>query len=324
MTSTIDTFQVCITLCGMPASGKSTLASKIDQALLGEDRLHPAQRIDIDVLRTDFYKGAGIDAMFSPEHEASVRETKIKEIVADLERGKSVIDDDMNYFRSMRKEIAEACCKARVHYAIIHVTTPLKKCIEWNRQRGQPIPDDVVENVARRLDAPGSRSYAWDAPFYTVNLAKTSPEQATSEFMERFARASFMLKTNANLVNLLDGASSILDNPTFWNLAKVDAIVNDGYLIKDVQEWKDRIDLGSSNAVTTFDVATRRAVNADVKQRGAMSSQTMREIMKFKKRAIKSLKKDQSRLNALLDEFNAMLGSGDDGQGKDDNHEQDT
>lgn len=311
MISTIDPFQICIIFCGLPSSGKSTLASHLGKAELGEDRLHPMQRVDIDVLRTDFYKGEGIGAIFSPEHEASVRDAKIKEIIANLQQGKSIIDDDMNYFRSMRKEIADACCRLRVHYAILHVDTPLKKCIEWNRQRGQPIPDEVVEKVAERFDQPGSRSYTWDAAFYTVNLAKTSIEQATNDFLQRYTQASLLFKPKVNLEKLLEGANSVLENPVFWNLAKLDAIVSKGYLINDVKEWKARIDSESSNAANTFDLATRRAVNAHVKLTGPISNALLHDIQKFKKNAIKAITIDPSRLDALLVEFNAILSSVD-------------
>ncbi|HME51386.1 MAG TPA: AAA family ATPase [Candidatus Lokiarchaeia archaeon] len=321
MISTIDPFQVCIVFCGLPSSGKSTLASHLVQAMLGEDRSHPMQRVDIDVLRTDFYKGEGIDAIFSPEHEASIREGKIKEIVANLEQGKSIIDDDMNYFRSMRKEIADACCKSRVHYAILHVDTPLKKCIEWNHKRGDTIPNEVVEKVANRFDEPESRGYAWDAPFCTVNLAKMSIEQATSDFLQRYTRTSLMFKAKTNLEKLLANAISVLENPAFWNLAKLDAIVNKGYLVNDVAEWKARIDSGSSNAVNSFDLATRRAVNAHVKKAGPISKDLLLVIQNFKKNAIKAIKKDPSRLDALLVEFNTILGTGEDEQGQHGGHE---
>jgi tRNA uridine 5-carbamoylmethylation protein Kti12 len=300
-------FQVVFIMCGLPASGKSTLAARI-ATLLREGALASQVRVlDIDSLRTTLYSASGAGSAFMAEREAEVRDGKLKEIDEALGKGHSVIDDDLNYFRSMRKEIADIACKHRVHYAIIHVDTPVKQCIAWNAGREHPVPLEVIKDIESKFDKPGSRSYSWDEPLITINLAKHMVDDALIDLRRRLDKVSILLQAKQHVVEMLGGSSSVLNNPAFWNLALLGRIVNDGFLVNDVQEWRDTIQGTSASVLDRFEVATRRAIGTHAARGDVLPSALLKEAKRFKQNAMKALKKDPARLDALIAEFDALL-----------------
>ncbi|MBN2150926.1 MAG: AAA family ATPase [Candidatus Lokiarchaeota archaeon] len=295
-------------MCGLPASGKSTLAARIGSMLQETNQAPPVRVLDIDALREAMY-GGDSGAAFSPEREGEVRAAKLREIDDALGAGHTVIDDDMNYFRSMRKEVADVACKHRVHYAIVHVATPLKQCIAWNARRQRPVPANVIEDVASKLDPPGSRSYSWDEPILTVNLARHGIDDAVVKLREGIERAKLHLHGKQRIEALLGGSTSVTGNPAFWNLALTGRIVNDGFLVSDVREWRDAVQRAPSGVLDMFEVATRRAIGARASMGEALPPPVLKEAKRFKRDAMKVLKKDPSRLDALIAGFNEVLGT---------------
>nr|MDO8116991.1 AAA family ATPase [Candidatus Sigynarchaeota archaeon] len=301
----LEPFQTCIILCGLPASGKTTLASAL-VLKLRESGLTPktASAVDIDVIRLDVYRQASLETTFSPEHETRVRDAKRQAIRRLLEDGSSAIDDDMNYFRSMRHEIALLCASLRVHYLIVHVSTPLKKCLEWNRdpRRSPPVPDNLIVTLDGRLDKPGSRKYTWDVPIYSCNLAKTSIPRAVDEIAGKLVEAAFLLKSKVSITAMFEGSvTSVLENPAYWNLACLKDIINKGYLINDVQEWREIISTSMSGKKQTavsileqFDMETRRMTSAHVAGTGPIQVDVLERSKEVKARAMKALKRDPS------------------------------
>ncbi len=265
--------------------------------------------LDIDLLRTTTYEASGAGETFSPERESQVRAGKLREIDCALGNGYTVIDDDMNYFRSMRKEVTDIACKHRVHYAIIHVDTPVKQCIAWNAGRGRPVPADVIKDVASKIDVPGSRSYSWDEPLATINMAKHVVGDALVELQRNLDKVAILMQAKQHVTEMLSASGSVLDNPAFWNLALLGRIVNDGFLVNDVQEWRDSIQGTSASVLDRFEVATRRVISTRAARGEALPPAVLKEAKLFKQNAMKALKKDHTRLDALIAEFTDLLGT---------------
>ncbi len=301
--------QAVFIMCGLPASGKSTLARGIvtllqDGVFSGQVRI-----VDIDLLRAAMYKTSGTGTAFVPEQELEVRTGKLREIDTALGIGESVIDDDMNYFRSMRKEIADIACKRRVHYAIIYVDTPEKQCLAWNAGREHPVPSEVIKEAASKLDKPGSRSYSWDEPLFTINLAKRMIDDALIDLRWKLDKAATLIKAKDPMTELLSGSTSILNNPAFWNLALLDRIVNDGFLVNDVQGLDDMTQETLASVLNRFEVETRRSIGTRAAKGEVVPLALLKEAKRFKQNAMKALKKDPARLDALIADFNALLGT---------------
>ncbi|MEX2681955.1 MAG: AAA family ATPase [Candidatus Sigynarchaeota archaeon] len=301
--------QAVFILCGLPASGKSTLAASIAADIRERIPASQVKILDIDLLRAAMHGTSGAGNAFDPALEAEVRAGKLNEIDDALGKGLIVIDDDVNYFRSMRKEVADVACKHRVHYAIIHVATPLKQCIAWNAKRERQVPVEVIKDIARKMDMPGSRSYSWDEPLVTINLAKMATSDAMVILQRELDKAALLLRAKEPVAKLLGATTSVMDNPAFWNLALLGRIVNDGFLINDVQEWRDSIQGMSSSALDRFEVATRRAINARVTRGEALSPSLRKEIKRYKHDAMKVLKTDPTKLDAFIAGFNDLLGT---------------
>lgn len=166
--------QFILALCGLPASGKSTLADAIQHAL----------DFDVDIVRTDEWRDTAYYTDWKPEKENPVRQkalARVRELIAE---GMSVIHDDTNYYTSMRHELFEIAVENRYGFAIVHVTTPVTVALEWNKARsGYRVPDSVIHDIFERFDNPGKR-YLWDTADLEVSLEIQEISDVVPEIVE--------------------------------------------------------------------------------------------------------------------------------------------
>ncbi len=152
--------QFILALCGLPASGKSTLADAIKAALDHE----------VEIVRTDEWRDDAYYTDWKPEKERPVRQkalARVRELVAG---GASVIHDDTNYYTSMRHELFKIAIEYSCGFAIVHVATPITVALEWNKAReNSMVPDSVIHDIFERFDTPGS-TYLWDTEDIEVSL----------------------------------------------------------------------------------------------------------------------------------------------------------
>ena len=154
--------QFLLVLCGIPASGKTTLARKLyDISSITE----VVQLISTDTWRDDEYY-----ADFQPEREQEVRKKALDATKVALRKGESVIHDDTNYYSSMRHELYSLAVEKRCKFAIVFINTPLDIALKWNTNRDVFVPSDVITRINERLDIPGSK-YVWDVPIHQVDLS---------------------------------------------------------------------------------------------------------------------------------------------------------
>ncbi len=163
-----------LALCGLPASGKSTLADAIQRAL----------DFEVEIVRTDDWRDDAYYNDWKPDKEKPVREAalvKVNELVAN---GKSVIHDDTNYYTSMRHELFNIAIKNGFGFAIIHVATPVTTALKWNREKPDTkIPDSVIEDIFGRFDNPGRR-YLWDNSELEVDMEIQELDSIVTEIIE--------------------------------------------------------------------------------------------------------------------------------------------
>jgi O-phosphoseryl-tRNA(Sec) kinase len=171
-----------LALCGLPASGKTTLAEQI------RNRLKPQSRVEI--VSTDKWRDQDYYARFVPKKEHAVRQGALEVTAKTLSRGTSVIHDDTNYYSSMRHELYEIAKGNRCAFAVVHVCTPLEVVVKWNQSRANPLPEEVILKIARNFESPGSK-YQWDRAIAVVDLSQIRAEDAALEV----AKAIRALKT---------------------------------------------------------------------------------------------------------------------------------
>jgi tRNA uridine 5-carbamoylmethylation protein Kti12 len=138
----------CYVLSGIPGSGKTTLARQL------------AEQDNAVIHSYDDMPGANTrDSM-----DGSVTQAWLQAIHKDLKEGKSVICDGINLTVMHRKEIlshvADIPCKKVLAVKVV----PLETCLQRNRERQARLPDFVIEQAARLLEAP-AKDEGWDRIF---------------------------------------------------------------------------------------------------------------------------------------------------------------
>ncbi len=139
---------ICHFLIGVPGSGKSTFAAKLAQ--LGNYRI-----ISTDTIRQQLYGDATIQGEWR-EIEAQV----ITQICATITSGNGVIYDATNAQRGWRTELLMKLNSSLVEtlgdweklspppvWMAWYLQTPLKTCLQWNKQRDRIVPDIVIEKM---------------------------------------------------------------------------------------------------------------------------------------------------------------------------------
>jgi len=168
--------QFLLALCGIPASGKSALASVIVAQLMRE--------ADVMIVSTDDWRDDKYYADFRPDNEKRVRKVALEETERVIGEGRSVIHDDTNYYASMRHELYEIAMRRGCSFATVYVSTPVDEALSRNRERGSHIPEQVIRRIGEKLDVPGNK-YAWDNPIATVNLGTRTLDDAADEIIDR-------------------------------------------------------------------------------------------------------------------------------------------
>ncbi len=168
--------QFLLALCGLPASGKTTLASEIADVIPSESK--------VVIVSTDDWRDKTYYANFKPQKEKEVREKALQETYEKLKQKFSVIHDDTNYYNSMRHELLELAQEFHCAFAIVYISTDISDALTWNEERESDIPQKVIRRINTRFDIPGSK-YSWDEPMYQVDMAENNVSSVAREIAHR-------------------------------------------------------------------------------------------------------------------------------------------
>ena len=205
-------FLIC--LVGLPASGKSTFAKLLKSAI--EKKLN---NIDVKIIDPDIIRKNLTQDRFDYEKEHIIRKENLKKIKVELNNGHIVISDDLNYYSSMRHDLKEIADMLNVYFFIIHITTPIETCLLWNKNRGEPIPNLVINKIYEKFDK--FNKYKWDVPDAEYDL---SLMVELNPLVEDFVENIITKKLNKNLeLNALKTTRE-LSNLNNENLDKITRI----------------------------------------------------------------------------------------------------
>lgn len=163
----MNTKNFLICLVGLPASGKSTFANLLKTELKRKYSYLEVIIIDPDLIRQNLTSNK-----FEHNKEYLVRNRNLEIIRRELKQGNVVISDDLNYYVSMRHDLKQIADDLHLGLFIVHITTPIEICIEWNKKRGKPIPNEVIRKINNKFDM--FNKYKWDVPIATYNLSEIS------------------------------------------------------------------------------------------------------------------------------------------------------
>ncbi|MFX1296157.1 MAG: AAA family ATPase [Promethearchaeota archaeon] len=168
-----------IVLMGLPSSGKSTIARLLSKELTDKYRF-----LNIVIGSDDMRRLLPSQLeQFDPNKEPFIKNLTINIIQFCLKNNYIVINDDINYYKSMRHELKQIAEENNAHFILIHIQIPLKTALKWNKKRGLPVPQGVIQKVYDRLDHPGE--YQWDIPLLTIQPDKISPESALKKILSK-------------------------------------------------------------------------------------------------------------------------------------------
>lgn len=132
-------------LCGIPGSGKTTLAHRLAQQ-------HTAVVHSVDDI-PEFWGNSDIDGKF--------RRQWIENVWEDLHQGRSVVCDSLALTSMSRKWILENLSAFDCEKILMVKAVPVEVCLERNKNRLHKVPEDHIRLTACMLEPPTSDE-GWD------------------------------------------------------------------------------------------------------------------------------------------------------------------
>ena len=226
-------FKSLIVLMGLPSSGKSTIANLLARKIT--EKYH----ILCTVIGTDDIRKLipSQSNQFNPDLEPYIKEWTLSNIQFCLKNESIVINDDMNYYKSMRHNLKQIADDNQAHFILIHIQIPLDTALEWNLKRGSPIPQEVIKRVADRLDPPGE--YKWDIPLKTIQTDKLEPETAVKNiFSELSSLITKPFKIEAPPSPSKPGIHEKIDKITREVVTEFARLEKDSSLLKKISSFR--------------------------------------------------------------------------------------
>ncbi|NXP55223.1 PSTK kinase, partial [Heliornis fulica] len=83
-------------------------------------------------------------------------------VLEDTSRPLYLILDDNFYYRSMRYEVYQLARKYSLSFCQLFLECPLECCLQRNRQRSHPLPDQTISLMARKIEMPDLKKNTWE------------------------------------------------------------------------------------------------------------------------------------------------------------------
>ncbi|KAL4640147.1 L-seryl-tRNA(Sec) kinase [Arapaima gigas] len=190
--------RICLcVLCGLPAAGKSSVARILHGRLLKNDfagvvfsydELIPDEAFEFHVGNGEENGGSSwklrrqgvlrnlerfLDrgCVNGEDGEAwTLLAQELQELQARRPRAAVVILlDDNFYYQSMRYEIYQLARRYSVGFCQLYLHCPVTTCLRRNRTRRHPLPDEVISEMAKRLEPPNPVKNSWEQRSLTLN-----------------------------------------------------------------------------------------------------------------------------------------------------------
>lgn len=155
-----------ILLCGLPACGKTTLCTSLNQIWRKNKALN-VRIISIDT----FYK----KSTFDPSDWHAAREDAYRTTAKVLETDGIVIVDDTMFYRSMRRKYFSLAVEYHAAFRIVRVSCSFETCMERNKERSTGrIPENVIRHVNNVFEEPESNLY-WESSVFEFDTDRLDP-----------------------------------------------------------------------------------------------------------------------------------------------------
>ncbi|XP_041522402.1 L-seryl-tRNA(Sec) kinase isoform X2 [Microtus oregoni] len=113
------------------------------------------------------------DLIFSAAHEAQPCQLLAKTAAS---RRLFLVLDDNFYYQSMRYEVYQLARKYSLGFCQLFLDCPLETCLLRNGQRPQPLPNETIRLMERKIEKPNSEKNAWEHNSLVIQSSSCSLE----------------------------------------------------------------------------------------------------------------------------------------------------
>ncbi|NXU00334.1 PSTK kinase, partial [Buphagus erythrorhynchus] len=124
--------------------------------------------------------------------------------------------DDNFYYQSMRYELYQLARKYSLGFCQLFLECPLECCLQRNRLRSDPVPEQTIQLMARRIEMPDLRKNAWEQHSLILNSSDciSEDEYVTGLILEFslsaiFSGRSFLLYLHSEAARAICAASAV-------------------------------------------------------------------------------------------------------------------
>ncbi|KAL0964800.1 hypothetical protein UPYG_G00329120 [Umbra pygmaea] len=100
-----------------------------------------------------------------------------------------IVLDDNFYYSSMRYEVYKLARKYSLGFCQVYVHCPVESCIRRNQSRPQPLPSDVIVEMANRMEPPNPQRNLWERYSVTLNSTAHITKQDFHRMLELISTA---------------------------------------------------------------------------------------------------------------------------------------
>ncbi|NXJ83975.1 PSTK kinase, partial [Trogon melanurus] len=191
-----------------------------------------------------------------------------------------VLDDNF-YYQSMRHEVYQLARKYSLSFCQLFLECPLECCLQRNRRRSHPLPDQTICLMARKIEMPDLEKNSWEQNSLVLNGLDCTVED------------------NEQIINLL---ATALENPVKQNEENTE------------QKEADRA-ICAASTVHRADQACRRAISQtmkDAKDKNVLPSEMKslaEELNKLKAEFLEDLRQGDGLKNQSSDPATRVISS---------------
>lgn len=97
--------------------------------------------------------------------------------------------DDNFYYPSMRYEVYQLARKHSLGFCQVYLQCDVESCISRNQSRSEPIPTEVILEMAKRLESPNPQKNSWEMNSMSLNTTDDLSKRDIQRVMELISSA---------------------------------------------------------------------------------------------------------------------------------------